>query len=203
MKTMKLLQMPLLLLLSFVLSSTTCFGQSLSNLFNKDNINKVVNAVTGANNNVQLEGTWSYTGSAIEFESDNLLMKAGGAAASSVAESKLDEQLSKVGIKPGQVSFTFNADSTFTTNVSGKSMKGTYSYNANDKQLQLKVAKLLNINAKLTYNTSDLDLLFNSDKLLKLIVFLSKQTSSSSLKAISSIAESYDGMLLGLELKKQ
>ena len=82
-------------------------------------------------------------------------------------------------------------------------MKGTYSYNANDKQLQLKVAKLLNINAKLTYNTSDLDLLFNSDKLLKLIVFLSKQTSSSSLKAISSIAESYDGMLLGLELKKQ
>ena len=50
MKTMKLLQMPLLLLLSFVLSSTTCFGQSLSNLFNKDNINKVVNAVTGANN---------------------------------------------------------------------------------------------------------------------------------------------------------
>ena len=110
---------------------------------------------------------------------------------------------SKVGIQPGQVSFTFNADSTFTTNVAGKSMKGTYSYNASDKQLQLKVAKLLNVNAKLTYNTSDLDLLFNSDKLLKLVAFLSKQTNSTSLNAISSLADSYDGMMLGLELKKQ
>lgn len=203
MKRMKSQKTSLLLFLCLVLSSTTCFGQSLSNLFNKDNISKVVNTVTGANNNVQLEGTWTYSGSAIEFESDNLLMKAGGAAASSVAEKKLDEQLTKVGIKPGQVSFTFNADSTFTSNVAGRSMTGTYSYNATDKQLQLKVAKLLNVNAKLTYNTSDVDLLFNSDKLLKLIAFLSKQTSSTSLKAISSLADSYDGMMLGLELKKQ
>ena len=44
----------------------------------------------------------SYKGSAVEFESENLLMKAGGAAAATMAENKLDEQLSKVGIKARQ-----------------------------------------------------------------------------------------------------
>ena len=64
-----------------------------------------------------MTGTWTYSGSAVEFESDNLLMKAGGAAAATMAENKLNEQLSKVGIKEGQMSFTFNADSTFTSTV--------------------------------------------------------------------------------------
>lgn len=53
-------------------------AQSLKDLFNKENVEKVVSAVTGKNT-VDMTGTWSYTGAAIEFESDNLLMKAGGA----------------------------------------------------------------------------------------------------------------------------
>lgn len=200
---MKTKNTTLTFILLFILISVQTKAQSFSDLFNKDNLNKVVGAVTGANKNVDLIGTWSYTGSAIEFESDNLLMKAGGVAAASAAENKLDEQLSKVGIKPGQVSFVFKNDSTFTTTVNGKTMNGTYSYNANDNQLQLKYARLMNINAKLAYNITTADLLFNSDKLLKLITFLSKQSNNSSLKTISSLAESYDGMMLGFELKKQ
>ena len=94
-------------------------------LFNKENVEKVVSAVTGKNT-VDMTGTWSYTGSAIEFESDNLLMKAGGAVAATTAEAKLDEQLSKVGIKPGQMSFTFAADSTFNVKLGAKTLKGTY-----------------------------------------------------------------------------
>ena len=88
-------------------------AQSIKDLFNKENIEKAVNAVTGKST-ADMTGTWSYTGSAIEFESDNLLQKAGGAVAATAAEKKLDEQLAKVGIKAGQMSFTFNADSTFS-----------------------------------------------------------------------------------------
>ncbi len=84
---------------------------------------------------IDMTGTWTYKGSAVEFESENLLMKAGGAAAATMAENKLDEQLSKVGIKDGQMSFTFNADSTFTSTVGKKTLKGTYSYNASAKQV--------------------------------------------------------------------
>ena len=59
-------------------------AQSIKDLFNKENIEKAVNAVTGKST-ADMTGTWSYTGSAIEFESDNLLQKAGGAVAATAA----------------------------------------------------------------------------------------------------------------------
>lgn len=184
-----------------LLVTTNVQAQSWKDLFNKDNIEKVVNAVTG-NQTIDMTGTWTYSGSAIEFESDNLLQKAGGAAAAAVAEKKLDEQLAKVGIKDGQVSFTFNADSTFTSTVGKRTMTGTYSYDATDKVVHLRYFKLLNMNAKVNCTSTNMDLLFNSDKLLKLIAFISSKSSSTTLKTISSLADSYDGMMLGFALKK-
>ena len=186
---------------ALLLVKTNVQAQSWKDLFNKDNIEKVVNAVTG-NQTIDMTGTWTYSGSAIEFESDNLLQKAGGAAAAAVAEKKLDEQLAKVGIKDGQVSFTFNADSTFTSTVGKRTMTGTYSYDATDKVVHLRYFKLLNMNAKINCTSTNMDLLFNSDKLLKLIAFISSKSSSTTLKTISSLADSYDGMMLGFALKK-
>ena len=89
----------------FSLFASNSQAQSLKDLLNKDNISKVVNAITGTPETIDMTGTWTYSGSAVEFESDNLLMKAGGAAAATMAENKLNEQLSKVGIKEGQMSF--------------------------------------------------------------------------------------------------
>ena len=186
---------------ALLLVTTNVQAQSWKDLFNKDNIEKVVNAVT-CNQKIDMTGTWTYSGSAIEFESDNLLQKAGGAAAAAVAEKKLDEQLAKVGIKDGQVSFTFNADSTFTSTVGKRTMTGTYSYDATDKVVHLRYFKLLNMNAKVNCTSTNMDLLFNSDKLLKLIAFISSKSSSTTLKTISSLADSYDGMMLGFALKK-
>ena len=193
--------LPIAFIAVFMLMATNSQAQSWSDLLNKDNISKVVNAITGKNT-VDMTGTWVYTGSAIEFESDNLLMKAGGAAAATMAENKLNEQLSKIGIKDGQMSFTFNADSTFTSTVGKKTLKGTYSYNASTKQVDLKYLKLLNLHAKVNCSSSSLELLFNSDKLLKLMAFIGSKSSSTALKTVSSLAENYDGMMLGFQLSK-
>ena len=198
---MKKYVLSLAVVAALLLVTTNVQAQSWKDLFNKDNIEKVVNAVTG-NQTIDMTGTWTYSGSAIEFESDNLLQKAGGAAAAAVAEKKLDEQLAKVGIKDGQVSFTFNADSTFTSTVGKRTMTGTYSYDATDKVVHLRYFKLLNMNAKVNCTSTNMDLLFNSDKLLKLIAFISSKSSSTTLKTISSLADSYDGMMLGFALKK-
>jgi hypothetical protein len=181
------------LFVAALLLTSNSHAQSIKDLFNKENIEKAVNAVTG---------TWSYTGSAIEFESDNLLQKAGGAVAATAAEKKLDEQLAKVGIKAGQMSFTFNADSTFSAKVGQKSMKGSYSYDASTQKVNLKFAKLIGMNAKVNATSTTMDLLFESDKLLKLITFLSSKSSNSTLKSIGSLANSYDGMMLGFSLQK-
>ena len=54
--------------------TTNIQAQSWADLFKKENIEKVVNAVTG-NNAIDMTGTWTYSGSAIEFESDNLPAK--------------------------------------------------------------------------------------------------------------------------------
>ena len=186
------------LFVAALLLTSNSHAQSIKDLFNKENIEKAVNAVTGKST-ADMTGTWSYTGSAIEFESDNLLQKAGGAAA---AEKKLDEQLAKVGIKAGQMSFTFNADSTFSAKVGQKSMKGSYSYDASTQKVNLKFAKLIGMNAKVNATSTTMDLLFESDKLLKLITFLSSKSSNSTLKSIGSLANSYDGMMLGFSLQK-
>ncbi|WP_455585244.1 DUF4923 family protein [Bacteroides sp.] len=198
---MKKYVLSLAVMSALLLVTTNTQAQSWGDLFKKENIEKVVNAVTG-NTTIEMTGTWTYTGSAIEFESDNFLQKAGGAAAASLAETKLNEQLAKVGIKDGQVSFTFNADSTFTSTVGKRTMSGTYSYDSTDKTVHLKYFKLLNLNAKVNCTSSTMELLFNSDKLLKLITFISSKSSSTTLKTISSLADSYDGMMLGFALKK-
>lgn len=186
----------------FLLTATNSQAQSWADLFNKDNISKVVNAITGNAASIDMTGTWSYKGSAVEFESENLLMKAGGSAAATMAENKLDEQLSKIGIKDGQMSFTFNADSTFVSTVGKKTLKGTYSYNPTTKEVDLKYLRLLNLHAKVNCTSNSMELLFNSDKLLKLMAFIGSKSSSTALKTVSSLAESYDGMMLGFELGK-
>lgn len=187
---------------ALLLASTDGHAQSLKDLFNKENVEKVVSTVTGKNT-VDMSGTWSYTGSAIEFESDNLLMKAGGAVAATTAEAKLNESLSKAGIKPGQMTFTFEADSTFNVNLGKRSLKGTYLYDATQKRVAMKFVKLINMNAQVNCTSANMDLLFESDKLLQLITFLSSKSSNSTLKSISSLAGSYDGMMLGFSLEKQ
>ena len=51
----------------------------------KDILEGVVNTVVGdkATNAKSIKGTWKYSGPACEFESDNLLSKAGGTAVTS------------------------------------------------------------------------------------------------------------------------
>ncbi len=45
-----------------LLMTCNSHAQSLKDLFNKENIEKAVNAITGKST-AQMEGTWSYTGS--------------------------------------------------------------------------------------------------------------------------------------------
>lgn len=65
------------LFVAMLLLGSNSQAQSLKDLFNKDNVENIVNTITGKNT-ASMVGTWSFSGSAIEFESDNLLQAAGG-----------------------------------------------------------------------------------------------------------------------------
>ncbi len=183
-------------------TSANLQAQSLKDLQNKGNIEKAVNAVTGKNT-ASMTGTWTFTGSALTFESDNLLQKAGGSLAATGVEKKLDGFLGKVGIEPGEMSFTFNTDSTFQTQIKGKTLKGTYRYDADTKKVNLQFSKLLRLNTTVNCTSEQMELLFPSDRLLDLITFLTSKSNNATLRSINSLAESYDGMMLGFTLQKQ
>lgn len=183
-------------------TSANLQAQSLKDLLNKGNIEKAVNAVTGKNT-ASMTGTWTFTGSALTFESDNLLQKAGGSLAATAVEKKLDGFLGKVGIEPGEMSFTFNTDSTFQTQIKGKTLKGTYRYDADTKKVNLQFSKLLRLNTTVNCTSEQMELLFPSDRLLDLITFLTSKSNNATLQSINSLAESYDGMMLGFTLQKQ
>lgn len=198
-KTIYLKQMFIVAILMF---ATNLHAQSLKDLLNKGTIEKAVSTLTGKST-ASMTGTWEFTGAALEFESDNLLQKAGGSLAATAVEKKLDDFLEKVGIEPGQMTFTFNADSTFQTSIKGKVLKGNYSYNETTEKINLKFAKLIGINTKVNCTSQQMELLFPSDKLLDLISFLASKSNNSTLQSISSLADSYDGMMLGFTLQKQ
>ena len=190
------------LLAAALLLASNVQAQSLKDLFNKENIGNVVNAIAG-DKTPEMEGTWTYAGSAIKFESDNLLQSAGGSLAASAAEKQLDEQLGKIGISTGALSFTFNADSTFQAKLGGKEVKGSYSYDTSTQEAELKFVRLIGVRAQVERSTEGMNLLFKSDKLLDLITLLSSKGNSTAMQAVSSLAEKYDGMRLGFALKKE
>lgn len=200
---MKSVKVFMLALACAMLCGIQAKAQSWKDLFNKDNLEKLVDTVTGNTTPINLTGTWTYTGSAIEFESDNFLQQAGGAAAAAIAENKLDEQLEKIGISKGKLSYTFNSDSTFVSTIGQRTLQGTYSYNAESKEIQLKYLYLLNVTAKVDCTSQSMKLLFKADKLLDMLVKVASLSQNNTLQGIASLAETYEGMRMGYALEKQ
>jgi hypothetical protein len=171
-------------------------------------LNTIVNAITGAVTSTQidetlLENTWTYKGSAVAFESENALANAGAKVAAPTVAAKLDTYLAKVGIKPGKFTLTFAADGTCTMKIGTKEIPGTWKYDSANSKVKLTFANYLNTNATTAMNGSNLQLLFESQKLLALIKKISSLSSSNStLKLISSALTSYDDMQCGFEMTK-
>ena len=148
-------------------------------------------------------GTWNYKSPSCAFESESLLAKAGGEVAAAKIETEMESALSKVGIKSGSCSFTFNKDNTYSAVVGGKKISGSYTLNASEKTIKMTYLNGLgSMTPKVTKSGSTLSLLFESDKLLTLVNTVSSLSSSSSAKTLSTLLSNYDGMYVGMELQK-
>ena len=191
------------------LAGQTASAQTLKDLLkkatNNETVKNVVESVTGTTLPVDVKGTWTYSGTAVKFESEDLLKSTAASLAAGQVEDKLDEYVQKVGIKAGTFSFTFNEDKTFSANVKGKSFNGTYSVSEDYKTMSLQFGKTFAtkpFTAAISATSAQLDLLFQADKLLELLEKLTASSNNATLKTVSTIAGQYDGMQLGLELKK-
>lgn len=152
-----------------------------------------------------LIGTWYYQSPDVRFESDNALAKAGGALAASTAESKVAELYNMIGIRKGNCYYTFNEDGTCKIKLGSIPLNGTYTFDPNSRELKIKAGLgMVNMTAKVYYDMSQLTLLFDADKLLSMAQNVGNFTGkgSSTLSTISSVLNSYDGLMLGMNLKK-
>ena len=136
-------------------------------------------------------GTWQYKSPAVSFKSDNLLKKAGGAAASAVV-------------------VTVAADSSFTMKVKMVTLKGKITTDVPKGSeasfmFDFKIAGKMSIGKMEAYvskSGNNLSLTFDVTKLMNLISKAGSISGNSSLKTLSKLLESYDGMCAGFELRK-
>ena len=192
------------------LCATSAQAQSWKDILKSETVQKVVSSVTGGQSVTvaSLQGTWTYVDPAVQLGSDNTLKQIAGSAATTELEKKLKEQCAKVGIVEGVFNYTFHEDSTFTSALKKGSLKGTYSVNEAEKTIAFTYTAGTSDRAIYTLTAStvlagdNLTLLFNADKLLTFLTKVASLTSNSTFQSLSQLAEQYDGLMLGFDLKK-
>ena len=169
-------------------------------------INGILNNVIGSATFSQADlcaHTWKYSKPGCAFTSENLLAKAGGEIAANKIEEDLSKYYSKFGFSNSNTYFTFKTDGTFAAKIDGKSWNGTYTFDEKTHAIQLK-GLLLSASGFATRTANGISLLFEQKKLLTLIKTLSKLnlTGSTTMSAVSSIVDNYDGVRIGFEMTK-
>lgn len=169
-------------------------------------IGNVLTSLLGSSSKVtaaDLQGTWAYRKADCVFETQNLLLKAGGEVVATKIESELEGQLSKVGITPGACTFTFNSNGTYTATIGQYNLSGNYTLNTSANTITLTyLAGLGRISPKILKTGANVSLLFEGDKLLSMVQKVGKLSSNSTISSLSTLLKSYDGMLVGMQFSR-
>jgi hypothetical protein len=190
----------------FLAGQVTVSAQSLKSVLSSV-ASAVTSSITSSTATAEsLVGSWAYNAPDCQFESDNLLAKAGGEAAAKKVETKMKTVMTKVGISSSNCKFTFNSDGSYTQTIKGKTISGTYTFDSSKKAVTLTPSTLgVSYVAYVSVSGSKLSLLFKANKLLSLLQTTSGLASSASttLSTLSTLSSQYSGMLMGFEMKKQ
>lgn len=167
-------------------------------------INGILNNVIGSGTFSKQDlcaHTWKYSKPGCAFTSENLLAQAGGEIAANKVEEKLSEYYSKFGFSSSNTYFTFKTDGTFAAKIDGKSWQGNYTFDEKSHAIQMK-GLILSMSGYATKTANGISLLFDQKKLLNLIKTIGSLKGNSTLSALGTIANNYDGMRVGFEMTK-
>lgn len=172
----------------------------------KDILSGVAKAVVGdkATTETSLIGTWEYVGPDCQLKGDNVLTNIGGDAAGAEVEKKMESIYEKAGLNT--IQYTFNEDKTCSYTIKGKKVEGTYEFDSEAKTVTIKAGKLgLKTTANIVTLGDNMSFVFDADKILSVVKTITGAASklNSSASTISSLAEQFNGMMIGFELKKQ
>ncbi len=149
-----------------------------------------------------LVGSWVYEEPAIQFESQNLLDKAGGVVASQSVADNITPYFEMLGLKTGGIALDLREDNTCTITLGGQTIDGTYEFDDETKKLSLKAGFIPLPVAYLSIVNNQMAMTYDSSMLLNLIKVIGSTSNQSTFSSVASLADSYDGMKTGFTFKK-
>ena len=164
-------------------------------------LGSILNAFTTVNQKTII-GTWNFKGSAFVFESENALANLGSDAIASQVEAKVDQYLAKLKIQEGSCVITFNEDNTCVFTAGKKTLNGTYEFNPETKELKLTYAGLLSTTAYLVYDAGTINIVYQSDGLLRILKAIGSMSSNSTLALLNTLLDQYSGLRIGMAFAK-
>ena len=149
-----------------------------------------------------LVGSWVYEEPAIQFESQNLLDKAGGVVASQNVADNITPYFEMIGLKTGGIALDLREDNTCTITLGGQTIDGTYEFDDETKKLSLKAGFIPLPAAYLSIVNNQMAMTYDSSMLLNLIKVIGSTSNQSTFSSVASLADTYDGMKTGFTFKK-
>ena len=207
MKRIKLIVIALLAIVSIQPLSAQGLSDLLKGLGGGNTSDLVGNLLEGVftKTNLTVEdlvGEYKSQGPAVTFKSENFLQKAGGIAGAAAIESKLNPYYEKYGLNG--MTLTVDENANFKMKVKGVTLSGTITkneaegtFNFNFKVVGVNLGKF---EAYIEKSGSNLNLMFDANKLKSLISTITKLTGNSMMSTVGSILDSYDGACIGFKM---
>lgn len=176
----------------------------LNGMLNDGTVENVINGVIGSSNIEvkDLVGTWRYKAPSISFESNDLLKKAGGVAASTTIENKIAPYYTKAGLNASVITFT--SDGRFSLTFKKGKINGVVT-KANGHFIfsfsPIGKSSIGKMNANITKGTT-LEITFDASKMVALISKISAVSGNSTVETGVKLLESYNGIWAGFEFAK-
>lgn len=152
--------------------------------------------------NSALSGEWKYNGPSVGVSGRNLLAGVAKPLAKSKLKKKLKNAFKKIGLDKARPAFSFNPDGTCTMNLLGANINGSYNYNPFQEKITFKWHGVPLTASLRKDGKKKLHLTFDADKLLSLISLVGRFSDNTAIKALRTLLDNYEDVMVGFELKK-
>ena len=177
-------------------------GQALEN----GNVTDIIEGVLSTSNLEvkDLAGVWTSTGSAVAFQSEDLLSQAGGVAMASTLESKINPYFTKYGIVGSVI--TIQTDGSFSMTLKKTTLKGKIVKGENNKFILSFEAfgknNLGNVNLYIQKTSTSMDLMFDASKLKTILSSIASLSKKGLGNSLNTFLNSYNGICIGFKMSK-
>lgn len=155
-------------------------------------------------NKEQIVGTWAYVSPVLVFETNNIASKLGAVMAANELEEKMATGLSKAGITPSKLSVSFYNDGRYKAVIHDTELEGTYKLQGATLILDAQLGTGT-VEANALRDGHELQLAVKPNRFLNLVQSMSTCTSSAgaSLQSLSELLKAYNGIRIGVCLRRQ